>query len=175
METMKQCVKCREVKDESNFSKCSARKDGLQWNCKECNKEDNQKFRTQINPNHHAEWQRNNPQRLSELVNRYVRADKPGIIYSIKNPNGDVYIGQSKKYMTVRKTSHTTHYNRANKGKMNRLPLLFDSFDKYGIKNHKFEVVVELGDMDRKQLKYVEASFIRAFKEIGKSLNIRDN
>lgn len=172
---MKRCMKCRETKDTTLFSKCSRNKDGLQHNCKDCNKEDNQKFRTQINPNHHAEWQRNNPERLCELVNRYVKADKPGIIYSIKNPNGDVYIGQSKKYMTVRKTSHTTHYNRAKKGKMNPLPLLHDSFDKYGIENHIFEVVVDLGDMDRKQLKYIETSFIRAFKEIGKSLNIREN
>ena len=172
---MKQCIKCREVKDESNFSKCSARKDGLQWNCKSCNKKDNLKFRIEINPSHHANWQRNNPDRLCELVSRYTKADKPGIIYSIKNPAGEYYIGQSKKYMTVRKTSHKTHYNRAKKGKMNPLPLLHASFDKYGIKNHIFKIIVDLGDMDRKQLKFIETSFIRAFKETGKSLNIREN
>jgi hypothetical protein len=172
---MKQCVKCREVKDESNFSKCSVRKDGLQNNCKECNKEDNQKFRTELNPSHHSVWQRNNPDKLGVLVKRYTKADKAGIVYSIKNPNGDVYIGQSKKYMSVRKTSHTTHYNRTKKGKMPRLPLLHASFDTYGIENHIFETIVDLGDMDRKQLKFIETSFIRAFKEIGKSLNIREN
>jgi hypothetical protein len=172
---MKRCIKCRESKEETQFSKCSARKDGLQNNCKSCNKQDNQKFREELNPNHHSEWQKNNPDRLCELVKRYTKADKPGIIYSIKNPNGDVYIGQSKKYITVRKTSHTTHYNRAKKGKMNPLPLLHASFDKYGVDNHTFEVIVDLGDMDRKQLKYIETSFIRAFKEIGKSLNIREN
>jgi hypothetical protein len=170
---MKQCVKCREVKDESNFSKCSVRKDGLQWNCKSCNKEDNLKFRTQINPQHHAEWQKNNPERLAELVWKYRKADKGGRIYSIKNPNGEVYIGMTEAHLNVRKLEHRQHFKRAKKGKMFALPLLHQSFEKFGIENHTFEVVVELEGYDRKQLAFVETSFIQSFKEIGKSLNVR--
>lgn len=172
---MKQCIKCREVKDVSNFSKCSARKDGLQWNCKSCNKKDNLKFRIEINPSHHANWQHNNPKRLCELVSKYRKSDKGGRIYSIKNPNGDVYIGMTEAYLSVRKLEHRQHYKKAKKGKQAPLPLLHKSFDIYGVDNHIFETVVDLGDIDRKQLGYIETSFIQSFKEIGKSLNIREN
>jgi hypothetical protein len=174
MANIKQCIKCRQHKETTQFSKCSARKDGLQWNCKSCNKEDNLKFRTEINPQHHAEWQRKNPEKLIEIVSKYQKADKSSIIYSIKNPDGLYYIGSTKKYLNVRKTVHIAHYKQWLKGKKNKLPLLHDSFDKWGIENHIFETIVDLGDYDRKQLEFVESTFIKSFKEIGKSLNIRN-
>jgi hypothetical protein len=170
---MKQCTKCRESKETTQFSKCSSNTDGLQHNCKSCNKEDNLKFRTQINPKHHADWQKNNPERLAELVWKYRKADKGGRIYSIKNPNGEVYIGMTEAHLNVRKLEHRQHFKRAKKGKMFALPLLHQSFEKFGIENHTFEVVVELEGYDRKQLAFVETSFIQSFKEIGKSLNVR--
>lgn len=170
---MKKCTKCGEVKDEVNFSKSVARKDGLQDNCKACNKKDNLKFRTEINPQHHAEWQRNNPDRLCELVAKYRKADKGGAIYSIRNPEGETYIGMTEAYLNVRWLEHRQHYKRAQKGKAHSLPLLYKSFDAYGIENHTFDVVVEMPGIDRKQLAFVETAFIQAFQEIGKSLNIR--
>lgn len=170
---MKRCIKCREIKETTHFSKCSARKDGLQNNCKACNKEDNLKFRTEINPQHHADWQRKNPQRLCELVAKYRRADKGGKIYSIKNPNGEVYIGMTHALLRVRKLEHAKHWKKSQMGKQTPLPLLHKSFDKYGIENHIFETIVDFGDIDRKQLAYIETSFIQAFKEIGKSLNVK--
>jgi hypothetical protein len=170
---MKQCIKCRESKETTQFSKCSARKDGLQNNCKSCNKQDNLKFRNEINPQHHAEWQRNNPDRLTELVQKYRKADKGGQIYSIKNPDGEVYIGMTEAHLAVRTLEHRQHFKRARKGKMFSLPLLHQSFEKFGIENHIFETVVELEGYDRKQLAFVETSFIQSFKEIGKSLNVR--
>jgi hypothetical protein len=170
---MKRCTKCRESKETTQFSKCSSNTDGLQHNCKSCNKEDNLKFRTQINPEHHAEWQRNNPQRLVELVWKYRKADKGGQIYSIKNPNGEVYIGMTEAHLSVRALEHRQHFKRAKKGKMSALPLLHQSFEQFGMDNHTFETVVELPGYDRKQLAFVETSFIQSFKEIGKSLNVR--
>jgi len=77
-------MQCGETKDVINFSKSVARKDGLQDYCKACNKKNNLKFRTQINPQHHAEWQRNNLDRLNELVKKYRKADKGGA----KKPEG---------------------------------------------------------------------------------------
>lgn len=171
---MKRCRKCDELKDEAQFSKCAARNDGLQYNCKSCNKKDNLKFRTEINPNHHSEWQKNNPDRLNILVRRYCRADKASIVYSIKNPAGEYYIGSTKKYLNARKTMHIAHYKEWLKGKKHTLPLLHKSFNQHGVENHIFEIVVDLGDYDRKQLEFVESSFIKSFKEIGKSLNIRN-
>jgi hypothetical protein len=173
MATMKRCIKCREQKELTQFSKCSARKDGLQNNCKKCNSEDNLKFRTEINPYHHADWQHKNPQRLCELVSKYRKSDKGGKIYSIKNPAGEVYVGMTEAHLSVRKLEHRQHYKKAKKGKQAPLPLLHESFDLYGINNHIFETIVELGDIDRKQLGFIETSFIQSFKEIGKSLNVR--
>jgi hypothetical protein len=79
----------------------------------------------------------------------------------------------TEMYLQVRKYEHTNHYRRALKGKRERLPGLHDSFDKYGIHNHQFETIVELDGYDRKQLGFVESSFIQAFKQIGKSLNFK--
>jgi len=170
---MKRCTKCGKQKETTQFSKCSARKDFLQDNCKECNKVDNLKFRTQINPEHHAEWQRNNPDRLNELVKKYRKADKGGAIYSIRNPEGETYIGMTEAHLNVRWLEHRQHYNRAKKGKNLLLPKLHASFDVHGIENHTFEVVVEMPGIDRKQLRFIETTFIESFQQIGKSLNIR--
>lgn len=170
MAHMKQCRKCNEVKELSQFSKCSVRKDGLQYNCKSCNKKDNLKFRTEINPSHHQIWQRNNLSRLCQLVQKYRKADKNSIIYSITNPAGETYIGMTQMYLKVRKWEHIAAYRN---NKPNAIPLLRESFEKYGVDNHKFELVVDMGDIDREQLKFIESSFIQAFQQTGKSLNIK--
>ena len=87
--------------------------------------------------------------------------------------NSEVYVGMTEAHLNVRKLEHRQHYKKAKKGKQAPLPLLHESFDLYGINNHIFETIVELGDIDRKQLAFIETSFIQSFKEIGKSLNIR--
>lgn len=174
MALMKRCIKCRDVKDEAQFSKCARNKDGLQGNCKTCNSEDNQKFREEINPNYHSDWQRTNPHKLNEYEKKYKRADKTPIIYSIRNPIGQTYIGSSLAYPKVRFGLHRQHYRKGLLGlEKRKIPLLHNSFDKYGLENHTFEVVVELDGYNREQLGFVEASFIRAYKEIGLSLNIK--
>lgn len=170
---MKKCSKCSVVKETTQFSKCSSAKDSLQPNCKICNKKDNLKFRTQINPSHHAEWQRNNTDALYTILRRHRKADKSPLIYSIKNPDNEVYIGMTEAFLSVRKGEHKLHYRRAKQGKIPGLPLLHASFDKWGVNNHTFEIVVELEGYSRKQLGFVETSFIQSFKEIGKSLNVR--
>jgi len=173
MALMKQCNNCNQIKDYSHFSKCSSNKDGLQYSCKSCNKKTNLQFRTE-KPEHHQQWQRDNLSRLCELIKNYRRADKSGIIYSIRNPEGETYIGMTQMYLKVRRLEHISHYRKYTKGQRDTtLPLLHQSFDKYGIENHQFELVADFGNMDRKQLGFIESSFIQAFKEIGKSLNVR--
>jgi hypothetical protein len=167
----KQCNNCGEVKDPTQYSKCSSSKDGLQPRCKKCNKTDNLIFRTE-KPEHHQQWQTINSDKHNEIVKRYRKANKTPKIYSIKNPNGEVYVGRTEMYLNVRKYEHTNHYKRASAGKRDRLPGLHDSFDKWGVESHTFETIVELEGYDRKQLGFVEASFIKAFQQIGKSLNL---
>jgi hypothetical protein len=172
---MVKCRQCDKSKAESQYSKCSSAKNGLQPKCKSCNSKDNLKFREQINPEHHAEWQRNNVQSVYRILKKHRKADKGSIIYSIKNPDGFYYIGMTEAFLSVRRREHRLHYSRAKKGKRPPLPLLHESFDVHGIDNHKFEIVVQLDGIDRKQLKYIETSFIQSFKEINKSLNKRIN
>jgi len=170
---MIKCKQCDKSKAESQYSKCSSAKNGLQPKCKSCNSKDNLKFRKEINPEHHAEWQRDNPQAFYEIVKKYRKADKSPIIYSIKNPDGFFYIGRTEAFLTIRAAEHRRHFQKAEKGKAHPLPLLHQSFRKYGIKNHEFKVVLELEGCDTKQLAFVETAFIKSFQELGKSLNIK--
>lgn len=170
---MKQCNECGKSKETTQFSKSKARKDGLQDKCKQCNKKDNHKFRTEINPNHHAKWQSNNLDKLIGYLKKYRKADKNGIIYAITNPNGETYIGMSEMYLKARMSEHKKHYRQFKEGKRKSLPLLHNSFDKHGVENHKFEILFESEGIDRKQLVYIERSFIGAIEQTGKSLNSR--
>lgn len=164
---------CQKVKDTTKFSKCKSNKDGLQYTCKSCNKVSNLKFRTEINPQHHKIWQDKNWDKFVEYIRKYRKADKAGIIYAITNPIGETYIGMSETFDKVRFLEHKKHYRQYKQGKRKSLPLLHNSFDMHGIKNHKFKTLIELEGIDRKQLEYIESSFIQAVKQTGKSLNIR--
>lgn len=171
---MKQCLKCSEVKDYSQFSKCKARKDGLQDRCKQCNKVDNLRFRKEINPEHHAKWQKENIKKVSQLVRKYRKADKTGVVYALINSEGEVYVGETKTHLKVRLMEHRVKYKRFLEGKLKKEhPLLFESFEKYGIDNHRLEILFEDKDISKKDLKLIEKSFIKAFKENGNSLNVK--
>ena len=110
---MKQCQRCGKTKETTKFSKCSKNKDGLQYKCKQCDKETNLKFRTEINPTHHEKWQNKNWDKFVDYVKKYRKADKTPIIYSIKNPDGFQYIGMSMMSFKVRLWEHRAHYRRA--------------------------------------------------------------
>ena len=144
---MKKCSKCGETKSTSEFSKCKARKDGLQYQCRECNKKSNLKFRTE-NPEHHILWQKNNAKQHLDNVSRWRRADKSSKIYSITNPLGETYIGMTNTPFSVRMLEHRSHYRKDN----GRLPELHKSFDKHGFENHKIDLLLELEGIYRKQL-----------------------
>ena len=174
MANQKQCNGCGKSKDITQFSKRTASKDHLQDRCKQCNSKDNQKFRTEINPQHHAKWQTTNWNKFVGYLKKYRKADKTGIIYAITNPDGFSYIGMSEMYLKVRVIEHKKHYRQYKQGKRQSLPALHDSFDKYGVDNHNFKTIFESEGIDRLQLKYIESSFIEAVKQTGKSLNIRN-
>jgi hypothetical protein len=174
MANQKECRCCGKLKDTTLFSKCSATKDKLQRKCKDCNKKDNHKFRTEINPQHHNIWQKNNWDKFVGYVKSYRKADKDGIIYAITNPEGKQYIGLSEMTGKVRFMEHRQHYKRTLIGKRDRLGLLHDSFDKYGMENHKFEVIQSYPNLDRNELKKIERQFIIENKQKNISLNSRN-
>ena len=164
--TTKLCKECGILKETIQYSKRSASTDGLQPKCKQCNSKDNKDFRTE-NPAHHMQWQKDNAEQHVRNVSRYRRADKPGIIYSISNENGEHYIGMTNTYISVRMFEHKTHYRRRH----GDIPKLHESFDKFGFDNHKVDVLLELEGIDRQQLRFIEKSFIQIFKQKGISLN----
>ena len=167
----KYCSACRTDLPTTQFSKCSRNDDGLQFKCKSCNKIDNHKFRTQINPKHHSLWQKNNSDRVREIVTNYRQADKVGTIYYIKSPDGAYYIGMTKCYLKVRWSEHLSHWRLTNTPRRKRLPLLHDSFDKWGPETHEMGIVAQFEDISRKELREYERVFIKSFKEAGTSLN----
>lgn len=174
MANQKECKDCGKLKDTTEFSKCSSTKSGLQPKCKHCNKKDNLKFRTEINPQHHKSWQNNNWDKFIGYVKSYRKADKTPIIYAFINPEGQQYIGATEMYPTVRLLEHRQHYKRAKLGKRDRLGLLHDSFDKYGFENHQFKIIKECDGLTRQQLLEVESAYITLNKFQNISLNTRN-
>jgi DNA-nicking Smr family endonuclease len=84
---MKQCTKCKEFKELDQFSKDSKRKDGLQYNCKQCNKSyveankeiiaERQRLYREENfeklSKNQQEWYRNNKERKLATNNAYKK------------------------------------------------------------------------------------------------------
>jgi hypothetical protein len=174
MAQLKHCNKCGKTKSTTEFSKKTASPDGLQTYCKSCNSKDNFLFRKEINPTHHTIWQKVNRVRVNEIVKKYQRADKNGLIYYIKNPDGQFYIGYTKAHLNVRMGYHKTQWNRfiSNKPSKCNLPKLWESVSKWGWDKHEIDILLEFGNIDRKELKGYESECIKTFKDLGISLNI---
>lgn len=166
---MKQCNQCGKVKELTEFHKKTASLDGKQDKCKSCVKIINQNFR-ETKPEYQVDWQRKNSAYWNEYTWAYRKADKNSLIYKITAPDGKCYIGQTKSKLFVRFTAHKDHYKK----KHGKLPGLHQSFDKWGIENHKVEILLDLGDLDRDFLTKVESSIINAYKQKGLSLNIKN-
>ena len=172
MALTKQCNNCGKVKPVEQFSKRKASKDGLQWRCKVCNSKDNHKFRTEINPDHHAIWQKENMDKHIEIVTRFRKADKSSKIYYIKSPDNKIYCGMTQMHLGVRWIEHKAKYNRWLKGKQVPIhPYLFESFKKWGIENHTIGILFESDNTDRKTLRMYEKAFIKSFMDLGIALN----
>ena len=171
---MKVCSRCSESKEPNQFHKKTKSKDGLQNQCKQCVKETNEIFRL-LNPRYQNQWYDKNTKKWTEYILDYQRADKVPTIYGIVSPDEKVYVGKTNSYLRVRKARHSNSYKLYKRGQRNRhIPLLHDSFDKWGIKNHKFIILAEFEGVDDDQLRMHETTFIRAFKMINKSLNIKE-
>ena len=72
-------------------------------------------------------------------------------IYKITNPNNKVYIGQSRN---IRR--RFSAYKRLECKKQVKL---FNSLNKYGVINHKFEVIIELDKNDNLYLEKLPIHF----------------
>jgi hypothetical protein len=149
--SQKKCSSCNELKSTTKFSKQTKSKDGLQPHCKEC-----QSIRT-------------NP-----LVKALQKADKNAVIYAITNPLGEVYIGSTKRTPEYRFSNHRRTYKFDKSNGYSTFPKLHKSFDIWGVWAHKYEVIKDLGNISKKELREIESKMIIALKKNGKSLNINN-
>jgi len=79
-------------------------------------------------------------------------------IYKITNPNGEIYVGQSKNI----EKRWEQYMNNPSKHQ----PKLFYSFLKYGLINHVFEIIEECNNLNERE-KY----WINHFKSLDNGLN----
>lgn len=98
----------------------------------------------------------------------YQKANKDGLIYTITNPIGHVYIGCTKMLPNLRWNGHKRKF----KNKPGSLPLLHKSFEKWGVDTHLFSVIENHGNISKKELFKIETNMIINLKSNGKSLNI---
>lgn len=165
----KRCSKCGIIKEYQQFSKCSRNKDFLQYHCKECNNKENKRFREEIDPNYMNRWFKSNKNHWNEYVNNYSKVTDTNTIYSITAPNGNVYIGYTQRKKRFRLSEHKKFY----KSKACIIPLLYESFDRYGIDNHQFEILKQFEGSKEEGME-LESKLIQFYKSINKSLNIKN-
>ena len=101
-----------------------------------------------------------------------MKGDKSAIVYRIDNPLGETYIGKTKRTPQSRWSDHKSTYKHQKLHDIKScFPLLHNSFDIFGVENHTFEVMINMGDVSKQELRNEEAKMIQAFKKIRKSLN----
>ena len=147
----KLCASCNHSKPTTQFSKYKRSKDGLQPHCKEC-----QSIRT------------------LPLTNELLKANKNGIIYRIVNPLGETYIGCTKSKVVYRFRNHRGVYLYQKSKGYSTFPSLHNSFDIWGVEAHTFEIVKDMGDISKKDLRDIESRMIIALKLNGKCLNVNN-
>lgn len=125
------CLGCLENLDKELFSKCRTRKDGLQPKCKECNKKDNQKFRKERPRYWSYEDGYFSDKEKWEYIRLYQRADKTIKIYTIKFPDGSMYIGSTKSHLNVRLSRHIADYKKYKAGDSKRFIHIYPKFDEF--------------------------------------------
>jgi len=142
------CNKCLQTKPVTDFQKCRARVTGYQTFCCECQNHATLEYRQKTN---HQYW-------------RHIKGS-PYSIYKISNPEGPSYIGYTGTKPNVRWAKHRASFKHGEC----KLAKLHDSFVKYGVDAHTFEVIenaaTRLSAMAR------ETVLILQYKAQGKDLN----
>lgn len=140
----KRCSSCNELKSTTKFYKAKKSKDGLQYRCKDCSDKTSKKL---------------------------LKGDKAAIIYKIVNPLGETYTGKTTRLPQSRWTDHKSRYKYQKQNGKSTFPLLHNSFDIFGVDAHTFEVVLNLGNVSKEELRNAEKVMIQTIKKHRKSLN----
>lgn len=175
----KHCNECGLYKEPSEYSKCKSRKDGLQPKCKDCNKKDNDSFRTDNKEYWSYETGYFSDKEKWNYISLYQSADKPIKIYMITFPDGSKYIGSTKAYLHIRLARHISDYRRVLLGYHKKMiPLLhgkmkqFFGTDIEEISKHVKEntVIIEECVGSRTKQYKLEAMWIKRLQKRGEVL-----
>ena len=142
------CTKCSQDKPVSDFQKCKGRVSGYQLYCKCCQNSLTASYRERTNQ---AYWRH--------------RKNTPYCIYLISNPAGESYVGYTGTRPNIRWAKHKATYKH---GKC-RLVKLHESFKKYGVDAHTFEVIENVATRIDAMAK--ETILILKLRAQGKDLN----
>ena len=167
----KQCSRCSESKELSQFHNKTKSKDGKQNICKSCMINVNHNFRT-IKPKYQVNWQREHKTEWLQYMREWQiknmgKSDDRSKVYTITAPNGKIYVGMSQTAFSKRVSAHKNQF----KNNVKYTRLLHDSFTQFGFENHKFDVM-DFAGLDRETLRSIERTMIEDYQQKGISLNI---
>lgn len=153
MNLLKTCTGCYQTKNIINFSKCRKNPDGLQYQCKDCNKITSAKFR-ELRPEYAGEWDKAHPGVKLSIANRWIENNYykwynkikeinkswgGGVYAIVNNITGDMYVGATR-YLRSRKYQHFT--KRGLKSNRN----LAQAIEHYGRSNFNFYILENVDD-----------------------------
>lgn len=123
----KVCNKCGINKPYSEYYKCKAREDGLQYVCKVCSNKASKKFREK-RPDYY--WGKDGyltkrKEEFSQYVLDRFRADKSCKVYKLTLKDGSIYIGETKAFLYRRMQTHKADYLKFRAGKSPNVPYVY--------------------------------------------------
>lgn len=177
----KQCTQCGKSFEATTqfFHRNRQYKDGLLSRCKGCQNEKTAEYRAGDGKNYWYDengggWFRKNKKKWKEYIKENYHAHFNCKIYAITNPEGKVYIGMTQ-YPTIgiRMRVHKADFKMCDAGRSvkNPIPLLYDSFKKYGYQNHTAILIEEMDTDDRELGLQRESEYIKQYMNKGISLN----
>lgn len=129
MSITKQCPGCGKVKDLlKDYHKNKKTKDGKQVYCKVCMNEKSKKFREKRPDYYWGETDGYFTQRKDEIlkyVKDYQAADGTVKIYKLTLKDGSIYIGETKRRISVRMNVHAGDYLKFKNGTQPYSPILY--------------------------------------------------
>jgi hypothetical protein len=169
---MKQCNKCKEVKNFTEFHKRTYNGVvGWQYRCKICQNEYNLKYRKEIRPKY---W--NSKDGYFSIkdnwlyIGKYNKADKDIKVYLMKVKDFH-YIGYTKARMNVRLNTHRADYYSKNKGKLPDLHKIWDTMSKEEINESiNSTIVLQTKPGTRYEGEKLEKKWIKRYAKKGYNL-----
>jgi hypothetical protein len=152
---MKHCNKCNISKPLSEFNKSKNHKDGLQYECKECNKQYNQDNKESIDEYNKQHYQ-DNKESINEKNLKLHMSEGYGVYSLTHLPTQCYYIGEGQIH-----SRRTKHFNKL-KGGCNPYGLLQEHYNKHpNIDDWEFEVIRKFEDYDKDAGLEVEKKLIK--------------